>query len=221
MVSENTIIFVAQEHCGSTVEKFFTTVEEYQNILEQVYGRDFIGVEYSSLGDDDAFKDVEYTDFITAMKDHRSIWFETKYRSVWVTAIDESQPIPESLLEAGSGDSAHELELGSYLEDSETVFDMLTCSRERFVSNVMFDEEVERAVRLQSTLHDKLLGHPFPMTQECFEESWDFHDTDNETVGLLYDLYDYYVECWSPCVGPSDLPDRLRRLGVPERFIKG
>jgi hypothetical protein len=217
MVDANTIIFVAQEHCGSTVEKFFTTVEEYQNILEEVYGRDFIGVEYSSLEDDDAFKDVEYTDFITAMKDHRSIWFETKYRSVWVKAIDESQPIPESLLEVGSGDPAHALELCSYLEYSETVFDMLTYGREIFVSNGMSDEEVEHAVELQSMLVDRLLGHTFPMTQECFDESWSFHDLDSETAGLLYELYPYCIECWSSCHGPDDLPERLAAIGVPKR----
>ena len=221
MVDNNTIIFVAQEHCNRAVEKFFTTVETYQSTLEEVYGKDFIDVEYSSLGCVDGFEDVKYIDLITAMKDHRTIWFETKYRSVYVQAIDESMLIPESLFWVGSGDPAHELESFSYLEDSETVFNMLTCDRNAFITNVMFDKEVERAVEIQSTLIDRLLGRPSPMTQECFEESWDFYDTDKETKELLCDLYDYYVECWSSCEGPSDLPDRLRNLGVPERFIKG
>lgn len=223
MADENTIIFVAQEHDYDyfCVEKFFTTVGEYQKTLEDIYGKDFIGVEYSSLVSEEEFDGGECIDLITAMRNRDSIWFDVKYRSVWVKAIDESQPIPMSLLKVGSGDLAHNSEPDYLLEDPYTVFNMLSCRREDFIANVMFDEEVERAVEIQSTLYDRLMGRPFPMTQECFYESWDFHDLDNETGELLYELCPYFAECWSSCEGPSDLPDRLRALGVPERFIKG
>lgn len=216
MAYANTIILVTTEHNDWSVEMLFTTVGAYQEYMQEIYGEDFIEVEYSSLDDTDC--DVGFIDLFTALSNRDDLWFTTKYRSVWLTTIDEDKPIPEEYLRAAIGDDARMDNLDTYPETGDLVWAMLTCSPEEFSTNNLSDEEVQHATRIQSALRPRLIG---TLNEDEFVEEYDFDDLDGETQSDLLYLSAYFCNGWSPCHGPDDLPERLAAIGVPDRCIRG
>lgn len=49
---DDTLIFVAQEHCDDIVQKFFTTLADYDDEMTAVYGPDY----YTHIEEWDGFK---------------------------------------------------------------------------------------------------------------------------------------------------------------------
>lgn len=214
MVDNNTIIFVAQEHSDDCVEKIFTTIGAYQKEMEGVYGKEFIYTEYSSLGYEDEFEDLDAVDLLTALTHKDSIWFLTKYRSVWAHIINEEQPIEAHLIKVGSGNPAHDLEVESYLDDDCLAYNMLTCDESVFRGKGLAEGELQDALILQSGLRDELIGDK--SEDEFSIDIWDRESIPDATYDNLLSLFDYYVEEWSPC-NPPELAERLEAIGVPKR----
>lgn len=216
MADANTIILVTTEHNDWNVEMLFTTVGAYQEYMQEIYGEDFIEVEYSNLNDAVCELDAEtgFVDLFTALGYEDSLWFTTKYRSVSLTTIDEDKPIPEEYLSASIGDDARMWNLDTYTAAGDLVWTMLTCSPDVFENNNLSDEEIQHATGIQSALRPKLIG---TLDEEDFVEEYDFDDLDADIQSDLLYLSSYFCNGWSPCFGSDDLPERLAAIGVPER----
>lgn len=215
MTDANKIILVTTEHNDLSVEMVFTTIGAYQEYMQDIYGEDFIEVEYSSLYDVDC--ETGFVDLFTALIDRDDLWFTTKYRSVQLTTIDEDKPIPEKYLRADIGDDARNWILDAYPEAGDLVWSMLTCSPEVFRTNRLSDEEVQHATGIQSTLRPKLIR---ALDEEDFVDQYDFDALDAGTQSDLLYLSSYFCNGWSHCMGPDDLPERLAAIGVPERCYR-
>lgn len=214
MADANTIILVTTEHDDWNVDMHFTTVGAYQEYMQEIYGEDFIEVEYSGLDDCKLDNETEFVDLFTALRHTDFLWFTTKYSSVCLRTINGDKPISEKYLSASIGDDARMWNLDTYTEAGDLVWTMLTCSPEVFKTNRLSDEEVRHATELQSTLRPKLVG---TLEEEDFVEEYDFDELDASTqTGLLY-LSSYFCNGWSLCYGPEDLPERLAAIGVPKR----
>lgn len=220
MADANTIILVTTEHNDWNVEMLFTTVGSYQEYMQDIYGEDFIEVEYSSLDDADCELDTEtgFVDLFTALNNRDSLWFTTKYRSVWLTTIDENKPIPEKYLSAGIGDNARMWNLDAYPEAGDMVWGMLTCSPEVFRTNRLSDNEIQHATGIQYALRPKYIG---TLDEEDFIDEYDFYDLDADAQSDLLYLSSYFCNGWNSCYGPDDLPERLKAIGVPVRCYTG
>lgn len=211
MADANTIILVTTEHDDDCVEMYFTTLGAYQDRMKCNFGCEFIPVEFSSLNGEDI--DAEYIDLFSTMENRDSLWFLTKYRSVWLHTIREDEPIPSGFIEAEIGDNARDLEMTGYIEDSpELVWNMLNYGEEYFKSNRLSEDELQHAIYLQVMLRNIFVGEK---TEEEFIEEFDFYECDRITEFM--ELFSLYSNGWSPCFGPDDLPKRLAAIGVPER----
>lgn len=215
MIDTNTIILVTTEHCDDCVEMYFTTIGAYQQFMEEIYGEDFIEIEYSSLNDANCELDHETgcVDLFTAMEGRASLWFLTKHRSVWLHTVREDEPIPLDFIEAEIGDNARYLEMTGYIGDCpELVWNMLNCGVDYFKSNRLSEGELQHTINLQILLRDKLIGGK---TEEEFMEEFYFYECDHITE--IIELFSLYSNSWSSCFGPEDLPERLATIGVPQR----
>lgn len=219
MADANTIILVTTEHDDWNVDMHFTTVGSYQEYMQEIYGEDFIEIEYSGLDDADCELDCEtgFVDLFTALRHTNSLWFTTKYRSVCLTTINEDKPISERYLSASIGDDARMWNLDTYTEAGDLVWAMLTCSPDEFRTNRLSDKEIQHAAGIQSTLRPKLIG---TLGEEDFIDEYDFDDLDADVQSDLLYLSSYFCNGWSSCYGPDDLPERLTAIGVPERCYK-
>lgn len=107
MIDENTLVLVAQQHCGELNEMFFTTLGAINDELASEYGVNYIcGVyylpEYSSLWRNPSSrpkKIAECSNLLEVMKTTDFCWFLTRDRVVAVHVLKDGKPAPPYLID--------------------------------------------------------------------------------------------------------------------------